>query len=190
MSLIRSVVGWFLSLVRLVSEALPSFIVTPIVFVWDVILAILGFIWDVILAILSFIWNVIAFILSLVWRGIGAVYEFLPGWAQVTIWVVISVLCIIVILSLIASQEDAAKQQQINSKATPGVRRRFSKKEREYIVDKRFSEQAGKCIGCHRTLPKDLFEIDHIIPIARGGGSELSNLQLLCSSCNRRKGAR
>lgn len=30
--------------------------------------------------------------------------------------------------------------------------------------------------------------IDHVIPIAKGGLSELANLQLLCATCNRLKG--
>lgn len=32
-------------------------------------------------------------------------------------------------------------------------------------------------------------EIDHIHPRSRGGGDELDNLQVLCTSCNARKGA-
>jgi 5-methylcytosine-specific restriction endonuclease McrA len=32
--------------------------------------------------------------------------------------------------------------------------------------------------------------IDHIVPVSRGGGSELSNLQSLCRSCNAQKGTR
>ena len=30
--------------------------------------------------------------------------------------------------------------------------------------------------------------LDHVIPIARGGRSQLENLQLLCATCNRIKG--
>lgn len=33
-------------------------------------------------------------------------------------------------------------------------------------------------------------EIDHIVPESRGGSADPSNLQLLCRTCNRRKGAR
>lgn len=47
--------------------------------------------------------------------------------------------------------------------------------------------QGGMCAVCDIT---DRLEIDHIVPIARGGTSDPSNLQLLCISHNRSKGAR
>jgi 5-methylcytosine-specific restriction endonuclease McrA len=42
-----------------------------------------------------------------------------------------------------------------------------------------------RCLGCGAD---DGLVIDHIIPIARGGLSEIDNLQLLCKTCNRLKG--
>ena len=32
------------------------------------------------------------------------------------------------------------------------------------------------------------FEVDHVIPRARGGADQVDNLQLLCGACNRAKG--
>lgn len=42
----------------------------------------------------------------------------------------------------------------------------------------------GRCRKCHRAI--DL-EIDHIVPVSRGGRTEEPNLQTLCRRCNRRK---
>ena len=41
------------------------------------------------------------------------------------------------------------------------------------------------CIACGR---KDNIEVDHIYPVSRGGGDGESNLQPLCTLCNRAKG--
>jgi tetratricopeptide (TPR) repeat protein len=44
----------------------------------------------------------------------------------------------------------------------------------------------GRCVQCGS---QENLEFDHIIPVARGGASTERNLQLLCETCNRRKGA-
>ena len=53
-----------------------------------------------------------------------------------------------------------------------------------------FGQQEGLCNGCKGDFPFKLFEVDHVVPRSRGGTDHLSNLQLLCSSCNRIKGDR
>lgn len=66
---------------------------------------------------------------------------------------------------------------------------------------KRVLDLAGNDIHCaicgkplDRNAPRctaQAVEIDHIVPIARGGAPyEISNLQTLCFRCNRRKGKR
>ena len=53
-----------------------------------------------------------------------------------------------------------------------------------------FGQQEGVCNGCRTEFPFRIFEVDHMIPRAKGGTDHLDNLQLLCPSCNRIKGDR
>ena len=43
--------------------------------------------------------------------------------------------------------------------------------------------QKGRCITCQTSLGRK-YHYDHIVPIAKNGPSTLSNLQLLCPTCN------
>ena len=49
--------------------------------------------------------------------------------------------------------------------------------------------QGGKCMYCGRRPGMDLMDVDHKNPMAKGGSDQKRNLQLLCRSCNTRKGA-
>ncbi len=51
-----------------------------------------------------------------------------------------------------------------------------------------YSKQNKRCIGCLDEYSKRNMEIDHIEPKSKGGTDDPSNLQLLCSTCNRMKG--
>ena len=50
--------------------------------------------------------------------------------------------------------------------------------------------QDKKCAGCFLEMnERQLRPVDHIYPRSKGGTDELSNLQLLCTSCNSSKGS-
>jgi hypothetical protein len=46
-----------------------------------------------------------------------------------------------------------------------------------------FMRDRGECRNCGS---RNFLQIDHVIPFAKGGESEVSNLRLLCRSCNQR----
>lgn len=89
--------------------------------------------------------------------------------------------------SMIASQHKrrAAKLGSI-AKLTP-EQRKASRARIAYI-----KYQAPTCAHCGKEFGDDRSDVcvDHIKPLALGGGEEASNLQALCRPCNSRKGAR
>jgi 5-methylcytosine-specific restriction endonuclease McrA len=46
--------------------------------------------------------------------------------------------------------------------------------------------QRGQCAACHCNI-KNEFQLDHIVPVSRGGSNTDSNAQLLCPRCNQSK---
>lgn len=56
-------------------------------------------------------------------------------------------------------------------------------KERLYRVYK------GRCYYCGCEL-KGKYDVDHYIPVSRGGGTGLENLVIACPTCNRSKGSK
>ncbi len=46
------------------------------------------------------------------------------------------------------------------------------------------------CTKCGRTPPFTRLEVDHILPLSKGGTNKESNLETLCYRCNRGKGAK
>lgn len=53
-----------------------------------------------------------------------------------------------------------------------------------------YEKQNGICAKCEKHFEYEEMEGDHITPWSQGGKTELSNLQMLCRDCNRRKSDR
>jgi 5-methylcytosine-specific restriction endonuclease McrA len=54
---------------------------------------------------------------------------------------------------------------------------------RAYILDR----DRYRCKSCGATAK---LQVDHIIPLAKGGNNDISNLQTLCRACNQSKSDR
>jgi len=65
-------------------------------------------------------------------------------------------------------------------------RKRFNAELKKKLSQK----QAGRCMYCGRKPGLDLMDIDHKNPLSRGGSNSERNLQILCRSCNGRKGSK
>jgi 5-methylcytosine-specific restriction endonuclease McrA len=59
----------------------------------------------------------------------------------------------------------------------------------EELVRQLLNDQDKRCAYCNQILDST-FEIDHIVPLSRGGTSDRSNLCAACRPCNRQKHAR
>ncbi|MBD1920825.1 HNH endonuclease [Microcoleus sp. FACHB-831] len=54
---------------------------------------------------------------------------------------------------------------------------------RKYV----FERDRYQCRSCGKTKLETNLSIDHIIPLARGGSNDISNLHSLCLTCNQQK---
>lgn len=70
-----------------------------------------------------------------------------------------------------------AKESKKNKRTSIPLKRRLSVFKRDNYA----------CVICKKSGTSEI-EIDHIIPHSCGGTDEISNLQTLCSDCNRGKG--
>jgi len=59
-------------------------------------------------------------------------------------------------------------------------------------IAKQYKNQRGKCYYCKTKISQDKrgYDVDHVIPLARGGSNGPENLVVTCPTCNRSKNAR
>lgn len=82
----------------------------------------------------------------------------------------------------------AAKSAEYKSRARAREKSLIGSSYTQEDVDRLYSSQCERCAGCKRSL-KTGYEIDHVMPVSRGGSNTADNLQLLCRPCNRAKHA-
>ena len=54
-------------------------------------------------------------------------------------------------------------------------------------IQAQLKRQEGRCYYCGVKLDKG-YDVDHVVPITRGGNNDPSNLVIACPTCNRSKG--
>lgn len=52
-----------------------------------------------------------------------------------------------------------------------------------------YEAQGGRCAYCRKSVGDD-YHVDHVIPLAKGGSNDRSNLQICCPRCNSQKQAK
>lgn len=57
-------------------------------------------------------------------------------------------------------------------------------------INRIYAEQEGRCKVCAADFLETGYHVDHVVPLAAGGSNGPENLQLLCPTCNVRKGAK
>lgn len=57
-------------------------------------------------------------------------------------------------------------------------------------LGRKVRQKVLECAACKACGSTNDLEIDHVVPIARGGGDDLDNLQALCGTCNAAKGTK
>ncbi len=94
----------------------------------------------------------------------------------------------IIILSVIVIIYLLYKLNLEKQKPRDDVRRPFSFDEKVKVIEQNVQKYGhARCEKCYST--KD-FQIDHFLPLSRGGHNGPDNLQLLCKTHNTRKGNR
>ena len=83
-----------------------------------------------------------------------------------------------------------AYHRTIPPQRSDGVKLDITGRGRTAVRDRLFVIQSGFCNGCGTQFDKLHLEIDHITPRLFGGLDMPTNLQLLCSACNRAKGTK
>lgn len=86
----------------------------------------------------------------------------------------------------IAAMKEWAKKNAEKNRNYQHVRRTRKQNNGIFIISNKDLRKLirGACVECGS---KDRIEIDHIIPISRGGTHGIGNLQTLCHDCNRNK---
>lgn len=56
-------------------------------------------------------------------------------------------------------------------------------------IERQYGAQKGKCYYCHKRL-SEKYQVEHVVPLIRGGSNGPENIVIACASCNQSKGSK
>src|ERR1039458_1846555 len=60
----------------------------------------------------------------------------------------------------------------------------------QFDIGVQFAKQNGLCFYCHKSIEGRKFDVDHFVPLIKGGTNHPKNIVLACPTCNKNKGAK
>ena len=95
------------------------------------------------------------------------------------------------VLALVNEEANRRRLRLEKAHALQSMTREFDKRMTRTSIPQEvkvvvWQRDGGQCVDCGS---QSNLEFDHVIPLAMGGSNTMRNLQLLCATCNRRKGA-
>jgi hypothetical protein len=78
-----------------------------------------------------------------------------------------------------------AKKEHLRRERVRNSEKTLTESDIEFLIN----FQNNRCASCGREFTESLgYQLDHILPVSKGGGFTLQNVQLLCKTCNCSKG--
>ncbi len=82
---------------------------------------------------------------------------------------------------------DFMEPASIEERSDKEIQTPYNSKEIKQIL---FFKQDARCAICGHSPGVKMMDVDHIVPVSRGGMDDIENLQLLCRPCNQQKSAK
>ncbi len=121
---------------------------------------------------------------TVVWTIIAAVLAALVGSVELALIILVAGLVVALVITVRPKRETQAPPSTQAQTPTYKPRRPPIPQTVKETVWRR---DGGRCVQCGSNQN---IQFDHIIPYSKGGADSVENLQILCRTCNLRKGAR
>lgn len=86
--------------------------------------------------------------------------------------------------SIIPMDESSGEDNEAaESSGSTGKRKKLTPSMRKVV----YAKDHGRCYICGKVVDPDSFEVEHKVPVAKGGTNDLNNLYVACHICNTMK---